>query len=1159
MAPVAHTSLSVLDDQAIKAIADIIGDDVRSKVSNDNALTGEREVYRALLKKANNTIENAISLWYEGDLEDTMRLARTRSKSHLSVNLKKPDNSEYDRGLNKRLKVCNDAMDSETSSGLTAESRKMESRDEQERSRFATDFVDFARRKSRADKSSSNSSGDESVVEVGSHDKQQSDDSGHEQENIRRLNALTWPVKLGVLLASASVGRSGQKWEPEQYFVLTRGKHQQQKAVDRRMGKGTEDSRTSIVMGRNNKVNNTVYFRTDAGIDIGRVHSEFTQYLCPMLDHNIITVDGHIVEENHRAEMGTDFTLICNVYLNRTGLRILLETDINTSLEKVAAQSAIKEGFLGLLDQMDVQPTAVGSTAGRTRQRILDIARSNQNAKEDELNDAAENTQQLTSEDLLGLYSEVADVRDDIMVKPPSKHFRSNLRPYQQKALSWMIAREEDSGSQPLEQDLTLEEEQKQQLHPLWVEYQFDGAKYPVYYNPYTGEMDLVRPQAAKRAMGGILADEMGLGKTVQIIALITTGDESIADRNAERATAASKQSGTSVKADPVGPTLVVSPLSLVTQWKEELILHSDIGTDKILIYHGSGRNDKLDFRKYRVVLTSYGTMSSEWALRKGEGPLHAFTRWNRIVIDEAHMIKNRNTQVSKAATAMEARTRWCLTGTPILNSLDDMYALVRFLHVDPWQSWPFWNTHISKPFNEERSREALDTMKAVLRPLVLRRTKDMMDESGKPILTLPPKNTLMIRVELSQEEREFYDAIFNRTFTRFQQFEAAGSLLKNYASVLEWILRLRQACDHPFLTMANQANKQSDVNKLLDSSPLADLDELINRFVENSIGKANFDYVRATAESMKTNLTKFATDTECPICLDTVEDPLIGPCMHPGCRKCYEKVVFQLRQCPVCREDMMLSELEPLPLPKPEDEVQSTSDKGTEEAVDSGTASGMTAEGTEAGLSKEALSHIEESSKIRSLLEDIEDHCEEKCVVFSQWTSMLDLVEKALRKRKVKFVRLDGSCNLNTRRRLIEVFMDPSSDVTVFLISIRAGGVGLNLTAATRLHVLDPWWNAHVEEQAINRVHRIGQDKPVTVRRYIAKRTIEERLLLLQKHKSAIVEEALALSKEEESAMRLENLKLLFNPSTSLTQSLDDIHNTSADSSVLQPPPQPQ
>ncbi len=152
----------------------------------------------------------------------------------------------------------------------------------------------------------------------------------------------------------------------------------------------------------------------------------------------------------------------------------------------------------------------------------------------------------------------------------------------------------------------------------------------------------------------------------------------------------------------------------------------------------------------------------------------------------------------------------------------------------------------------------------------------------------------------------------------------------------------------------------------------------------------------------------------------------------------------------------------------------------------------------------------------------------EAKVIIFSQWTSMLNLLEKTLSIKGHRFVRLDGGMSQSQRDCNIATFCnDPS--VKIFLISIKAGGVGLNLIVANVVFIVDPWWNAASENQAIDRVHRLGQQKPVFVFRLLIENSIEERIIELQQRKNLLVHNALGKTTKDLKQLRLEELRLLF------------------------------
>lgn len=166
-------------------------------------------------------------------------------------------------------------------------------------------------------------------------------------------------------------------------------------------------------------------------------------------------------------------------------------------------------------------------------------------------------------------------------------------------------------------------------------------------------------------------------------------------------------------------------------------------------------------------------------------------------------------------------------------------------------------------------------------------------------------------------------------------------------------------------------------------------------------------------------------------------------------------------------------------------------------------------------------------SSKLDALLDALEQALVDghKALVFSQWTSLLDLVQQRLDAEGRSYVRLDGSSR--DRGQLVETFQSPDGP-ELMLISLKAGGTGLNLTAADHVFLLDPWWNPAVEDQAADRAHRIGQERPVFVHRLVARDTVEEKILDLQERKRALADAAVGDAFLSQPLSRDELLELL-------------------------------
>jgi SNF2 family DNA or RNA helicase len=170
---------------------------------------------------------------------------------------------------------------------------------------------------------------------------------------------------------------------------------------------------------------------------------------------------------------------------------------------------------------------------------------------------------------------------------------------------------------------------------------------------------------------------------------------------------------------------------------------------------------------------------------------------------------------------------------------------------------------------------------------------------------------------------------------------------------------------------------------------------------------------------------------------------------------------------------------------------------------------------------------HAATSSKVEALIAALENAAADghKALVFSQWTSLLDLIEPHLKEAGIDFLRLDGSTR--DRAAVTTGFQAPGGP-PVMLVSLKAGGTGLNLTAADHVFLCDPWWNPAVEDQAADRAHRIGQDRPVMIYRMVALGTVEEKILVLQQQKRGLADAALGDAAQAAALTREDLLALL-------------------------------
>ncbi len=447
----------------------------------------------------------------------------------------------------------------------------------------------------------------------------------------------------------------------------------------------------------------------------------------------------------------------------------------------------------------------------------------------------------------------------------------------------------------------------------------------------------------AHYSLGGILADDMGLGKTLQIIALLLSENENNK------------------------PSIVICPTSLIFNWLNEVDKFTKDLKAVVITGNKSQRIEAIENAKdVNLIITSYD-------LLKRDIDIYKKFNFKYCILDEAQYIKNSYTQNAASVKCINSEIRFALTGTPIENSLSDLWSIFDFIMPKFLLSYKDFKEKYESPIVKDNCKEALKSLNNQIKPFILRRLKsDVLKE-------LPDKMEISSYTKMEEKQRKLYAAELIKVSEEFNETITNVGYEKSQIKILSMLTRLRQICCHPSLYIDNY-----------------------------------------TGESAKLNL-----------CMQIVQDS------------------------------------------------------------------------------------IENGHKI---------------LIYSQFTSMLDIIAKELSVNEIPYYLLTGSTKSAERIRLIDEFNN--NNIPVFLISLKAGGTGLNLTGADIVIHYDPWWNSSAQNQATDRAHRIGQKNKVQVFKLITKDTIEEKIEKMQQKKQNLANSIITEKEILFSSLTKEEIKELLNNS---------------------------
>ncbi|MEP6929796.1 MAG: DEAD/DEAH box helicase [Flavobacterium sp.] len=450
--------------------------------------------------------------------------------------------------------------------------------------------------------------------------------------------------------------------------------------------------------------------------------------------------------------------------------------------------------------------------------------------------------------------------------------------------------------------------------------------------------------------LGACLADDMGLGKTLQTLAVLVAVQEQLG-YTSKTTNFDLFQNETVIEREPL-KALIVLPSSLVFNWYNEAVKFTPhfskmqyIGNDRKLLLSRLESSD--------LIFTSYNIVHRDIAV------LEKYN-FRYLILDESQYIKNKNSKIFKAINNINTAHKIALSGTPIENSLDDLWSQMQFINPDILGSYAFFAENFKIPIEKKQDENSLAELKNLIQPYILRRTKEQV------LKDLPELSEQIYYCNMDPEQEKLYEK---------EKSKARNFLLKtdgsspDKISIINTLMKLRQLSNHP---------KMIDQNSEIDSGKYI----AVTNYLENLV-------------------------------------------------------------------------------------------KG-----------------------------------------------KQKTIIFSSFVTNLNFYTNWCRENKIAFCEITGETPSNKREHQVKLFQENENPL-LFFISLKAGGVGLNITKASYVLFLDPWWNPFAEKQGVGRAHRIGQLNKVNVIRFISKNTIEEKIIKLQENKKLLSDSLLEesfISKEIEA-----------------------------------------
>ncbi|KAF2217010.1 hypothetical protein CERZMDRAFT_32249 [Cercospora zeae-maydis SCOH1-5] len=593
---------------------------------------------------------------------------------------------------------------------------------------------------------------------------------------------------------------------------------------------------------------------------------------------------------------------------------------------------------------------------------------------------------------------------------------------------------------------------------------------------------------------GGILADEMGLGKTVMMLANIVNGKSSNPQQKC---------------------TLIVASPALCNQWEAEIQKHvlnknSDRHVEhaikhgiKVVVQHRAGHriSSNPEVLRERIVdadicLTTYGEICKSYPkpivpshlvtaaqkeawwkdhYEKEKGVFHRI-KFHRVVLDEAQAIKNHRGHTSLACRGVQATHYWAITGTPIMNRLTEFYPYFKFLREPHTGSFRIFKENFCMPDDPEGTAR----LAVFLRKIMIRRTH-LDTLFGAKLVDLPQPKQTVVWLSFNETERQIYEIVRARFIQRINTISKSdnGISVQNYNHIWTMLLRLRQLCAHILLV-------QSTIVDLLKREDFEKLNALCRHTMTEDAGASVLIHLRHARST-------------CSACRQPPEQPHVTSCFHIYCLGCVNELQHGAaragRECATCVEcGTEYTSVDPCAL-NPTYPLSSGKGKKKKDENDW------------IGLKGDILPSTKTIACKAQILEWLDKDPRCKIIVYTQFMPIIRIMAKVCLQEQWNYVVYQGSMSQDSRDTAIKRF-DENVECNIMLMSLRCGGLGLNLTMAQHVILIDPWWNSAVEQQAFCRVFRIGQEKETRMTRFVVENTIDAAMMALKEKKEKEIDE---------------------------------------------------